>query len=462
MHKIKVNGKVLSAEDGKLLSEVLINAGERTEHLCGGKGICKKCLVTVDGKQELSCRYTVKSDINVILNTVGEIVSDTGLNSTSDITENMCCVLDIGTTTLALALVSLDTGKVIRSVTRTNPQRFFGADVMSRIEYCTKNGVADMQKAVIDTVNYMLEELSVEKVGRMYVAGNTTMLHLFLGIDVSSLGIAPYKPVFLESRTEKGANLYINKVDEIVSLPSIATFTGADIVAGLNYVGLPEDGKYNLLIDLGTNAEIVLFNKDEITCTSAAAGPCFEGAGISCGMSAVSGAVCAYSDNGAETVGSASPKGICGTGLVDVIATLLEKSVIDETGYMEQECFEIAEGVTLSQSDIRQYQLAKSAVYSAVVTLMQMQSVTADDIGKVYISGGFSAKLNIKNAVRSGLLPECLSGKCVAISNSSLLGTVKLATDKNNLSLFVKNSRYVDLSSSSYFSDSFINNMYFK
>ena len=462
MHKVTVNGKVLYAEDGQLLSEVLTASGNGTEHPCGGKGICKKCLVRVNGKDELSCRYAVRSDVSVTLNLFSEIVSESGVDTFSDETENMCLALDIGTTTIALALVSADTGRAVRVVTKTNPQRVFGADVMSRIEYCTKNGVEDMQKPVVDVINYMLDEIGAGSVSRMYVSGNATMLHIFFGIDVSSLGVAPYKAVFLESKTEKGANLGIDKTDEIISLPSISTFVGADIVAGLNYVSLPDDGKYNLLIDLGTNAEIVLFDNHNFIGTSAAAGPCFEGAGISCGMSAVSGAVCAYSENGAQTIGNVTPKGICGTGLVDVIATLLDKSIIDNTGYMEAESVEIAEGVTLTQSDIRQYQLAKSAVYSAITTLMQMQSVTAEDIDKVYISGGFSAMLNVGNAVRTGLLPDSLREKCIAINNSSLLGTVKFAVQNNDLSSIINNSSYVDLSSETDFSDLFINNMFFK
>lgn len=461
MHKVKVNGKILYAEDGQLLSDVLITSGERIEHICGGKGICKKCLVTVNGKEELSCRYAVRSDVSVELNTLGEIASCTGLSEDSDAAENLCCVLDIGTTTLAMVLVSADTGKVVREVTKTNPQRVFGADVMSRIEYCTKNGVSDMQKSVIDVVNYMLEELSVGSVSRLYVSGNTTMLHIFFGVDVSGLGVAPYEPVFLGSRTAKGESLGIDKAEEIISLPSVSTFVGADIVAGLNFVGLPDNGKYNLLVDLGTNAEIVLFNADEFICTSAAAGPCFEGANISCGMSAVSGAVCAYSDSGVRTIGNAPARGICGTGLVDVIAVLLNKSVIDETGYMEDETFRIAEGVELTQADVRQYQLAKSAVYSAIMTLMRLQSVNADDIGTVYISGGFSAQMNVYNAIRTGLLPENLGQKCKAINNSSLLGTLKYAVENNNLSAITGNSRYVDLASDPHFSDLFIENMMF-
>jgi uncharacterized 2Fe-2S/4Fe-4S cluster protein (DUF4445 family) len=216
-----------------------------------------------------------------------------------------------------------------------------------------------------------------------------------------------------------------------------------------------------LLIDLGTNAEIVLFSEKSALCTAAAAGPCFEGANISCGMSATSGAVYSYSEDKIKTISDAPAKGICGTGLVDIIAYLLDKEIMDETGYMEDD-FEIAEGVSINQADIRQYQLAKSAVYSAIITLLQMKNITFDDIDKMYISGGFSAKINIENAVKTGLLPKELKNKCIAIKNSSLLGTVKYACEKNDLAIYIDNSTYVDLSANPTFSDLFIENMMFE
>ncbi len=461
MHKVIINGETKYAKDGTLLSDLLIKSGKGVDHHCGGRGTCRKCVITVNGKEELSCQYIIKSDISVEIPQNGEIVSETGAIETGKLTENLCFSLDIGTTTLALALVSLDEGKIIKVITHTNPQCTFGADVMTRIDYCRKNGVDKLQKAVISEINSMISEFNLQSIEKLYVSGNATMLHFFFGIDCSSMGVAPYTPEFLESKTEKAENLGIIGIETVESLPSIAAFVGADIVAGLNFVGMPESNKHNLLIDLGTNAEIVLFSKKSALCTAAAAGPCFEGANISCGMSATSGAVYSYSEDKIKTISDAPAKGICGTGLVDIIAYLLDKEIIDETGYMEDD-FEIAEGVCINQADIRQYQLAKSAVYSAIITLLQMKNITFDDIGKMYISGGFSAKINIENAVKTGLLPKELKNKCIAIKNSSLLGTVKYACEKNDLAIYIDNSTYVDLSANQTFSDLFIENMMFE
>lgn len=461
MHKVEINGKFFLAEDKTLLSDVIMQSGGRVSHPCGGKGICKKCIVKVNGRDELSCQYRVRSDISVVIPEEGEILSETGAQETSIMTEKLCLALDIGTTTLALALVSLDDKKIIKVITKTNPQRVFGADVMSRIEYCRKNGAAALSRAVASAVNSMVTELGLTDALNMYVAGNVTMLHLFLGVDCSSIGVAPYTPVFLESKTEKGEDLGLNGVKKVITLPSIASFVGADLVAGMNYVGLPSEGKYNLLVDLGTNAETVLFARKSALCTSAAAGPCFEGANISCGMSATVGAVYSYSHGEIKTVGNVPAKGICGTGLVDVVAELLQNGTVDETGFMECESFSIAPEVEITQADIRQYQLAKSAVYSAIITLLETENISFNDVENMYVSGGFSAKINIENAVKSGLIPKELAAKCIAVKNSSLLGTVKYACENNDISHFTENSVYADLSSSPIFSDLFIDNMMF-
>ncbi len=462
MFRVQINGKIQYACNGALLSDILNKSGEGVEQPCGGKGTCKKCLVTVNGKQELSCQYRVNSDICVVLPEKGEIVSETGAVQTGHITENLCFALDIGTTTLALALVSLDENKIIRVITGANPQRIFGADIMSRIDYCRRNGADDLNKRLIDAINSMICAFDLKKPVKLYAAGNATMLHLFFGMDCSSMGVAPYTPVFLEKREATGEEIGLIGVNTIESLPSVSAFVGADLVAGLNFTGMPEGGKYRLLVDLGTNAETVLFGNGKVLCTAAAAGPCFEGANISCGMSASDGAVYSYKNNKAETVGNIPAKGLCGTGLVDVIAHLIESGEIDETGYMESGEFEIAEGVSVNQEDVRQYQLAKSAVYSAIMTLIETAQADFDSIERLYISGGFSAVINIENAVKTGLLPEALKDKCAAVKNSSLLGTVKYACEKNDLTQYTKNAQYLDLSTNSVFSQLFIENMMFE
>ena len=452
MPEITLNNKILHAQKGEKLSDVLLKNGKFLDHPCGGKGTCGKCTVLVNGKPELSCRYIVNSDIEVALSEKNEIVSETGIDTVKSKTENMCFCLDIGTTTLALALVSLDNKTVINIITSTNPQKMYGADVISRIDYCRHNSFIPLHKLLIEEISSMLASLRCGKDIPLFVSGNTTMLHLFFAKDPSSMGAAPYTPIFLEKQAVNGAQLGLKGVSLAESLPCISPFCGADIVAGLNSIPFPQKGKHSLLIDLGTNAEIALFSENDIVCTSAAAGPCFEGANISCGMSASDGAVYEFSSLGYKTVGNVFPKGICGTGLIDIVAELLY-SEIDETGYMEKELFEIADGVSLSQEDVRQFQLAKSAVFSAVEILLKRQKITYNDIQNVYISGGFSSKINISNAVKTGLIPENLEEKCIAINNSSLRGTVKYACGDNRADIIMKNAKYIDLSSTAEFSE---------
>ncbi len=462
MHKIRLNNKTIEVADGTILSDILIKSGNNLPHLCGGKGICKKCLVSVNGKNELSCQYKIKSDIDVVLPESYEIQSETGADECNEITENCCFCLDIGTTTLALALVSLDKKEIVKVKTTTNPQRDFGGDVITRIEYCNNNDVSDLQKCLIDAINNLISEFEIENIKNMLVSGNTTMLHIFFGVDPSTMGVAPYKPVFLDSKEIDGSEIGLNKIERVVSLPCISAFVGADLIAGINYAGLPEENKYNLLIDLGTNAEIVLYNKDKVYCTSAAAGPCFEGGNIECGMSATNGAIYSYSSDGEfKTINNKKPQGICGTGLIDIIAVLLEKGIIDKTGYMKNEEFFITEGVKLTQKDIRQFQLAKSAVYSGLQALLKEKAISFECIENTFISGGFSARINTDNAIAVGLLPKELKDKIIVLNNSSLLGTVKYACEHNNLPVSHNKAEYVDLSTNPNFMDLFIENMEF-
>lgn len=468
MVKISILGKkgvkTLYCNQGDKLSDLLIKNGIYVEHPCGGKGKCLKCSVLVDGKTELSCKYTIDRDITLKIPEQKEILSDSGVKSSEVFDGNCCLCLDIGTTTLALSLLSENNFSAIKTVTRTNPQRVFGADVISRIDYSIKNGSAELNRTLINAVNSMINEiLTNTKTApeKLYVAGNMTMLHLFLGLDCRSLGKSPYTPAFLESKCESAKSLGIEKVSTVITLPNISAFVGADIVAGLNYLPEPSCGKHSLLVDLGTNAEVVLFGKDKILCTAAAAGPCFEGANISSGMAAVEGAV--YSFKNSDIIGvicDGKAIGICGTGLIDIIAYLLKADIVNQAGYMANERFKVADGVYIEKNDIRQFQLAKSAVYSAVLCLLKQAKITFSDIESLYVSGGFSGKLNIESAVFTGLLPTELKDKIKTVNNSSLLGTIKFAKE-NSIDLPLDKAEYIDLSANPLFSELFIDNMCF-
>lgn len=469
MFKVKIENSILPAFQGENLRELLIKNGFYINSPCGGNGTCGKCTVTVNGERVKSCGYSISSDISVVIPQNEEIFSSSGLSeavkkATDD--DDVVLCLDIGTSTLALAMVSKADEKALKVFTKTNAQRVFGADIISRIDYCKKNSVAPLKDALINQINIMLEEIDASKPCPLFVSGNTCMLHFFFGKDASSLGAYPYTPVFLEGQAFSGEALGLKNVTDIISLPCVSAFVGADLTAGLSFIEKPKDNKYNILVDLGTNAEILLFSKDKLFCTSAAAGPCFEGGNISCGMSASDGAIYSFSIDGNgnkkyKTIGNSSPEGICGTGLFDIVAELLKENIIDETGYMSEEEFIITENVSFSQKDVRQFQLAKSAVRSALTTLMKLENISFDDIEALYISGGFSQELNINNAIFTGLLPKAAEEKIKTLNNTSLSGTIKFALDgKNPLDEF-KIIEYVDLSANPDFSESFINNMDF-
>lgn len=462
MHKVTVNGKILFCEDGAVLGDIIDISDSSFHHPCGKKGICKKCTVTVNGKEELSCKYRIHSDIDVLFSEDEKIASDSGIELTADLSSEQCFVLDIGTTTVVLALIDKKSGKAISVITEPNPQRSFGADVISRIEACKKHSTAKLRDVLISKINSMLGSFPENTADEIYVAGNTVMLHIFTGESPVSMGTAPYTPVFLEEKKLCGEKTGLHGIKTVYTLPCISSFVGADIVAGLNCTKKPAKDKYSVLADLGTNAEIVLFSENRYICTSAAAGPCFEGVGIECGMNATEGAICEYSSASSyRTIGNAPARGICATGLIDIIAVLLKNEIIDETGYMETKKFRITRDVFISDKDIRQFQNAKSAVCSGILTLIKTYGLQFDDIEKLYISGGFASEMNIDNAVITGIIPEELKTKCIALRNTSLAGTIKYACEKKSLTEITAEAKYEDLSLNKDFSEIFIDNMLF-
>ncbi len=472
MPTVFVNGKPFYAPTEEPLSALLARLGIPTDHPCGGRGTCKKCTVLVDGKPELACQYTVRSDVSVEVELpatihVPALEPNPAEPWVSLPAEHAALVLDIGTTTMSLALADTRTGHLLWANSANNPQRAFGADVMSRIAYATEHGVDMLTAAVRAEIGRLLDSVITHyelSPCPLYVTGNTTMLHLFLGVDPTTMGVAPYTPVFLDERHLSPAACGLHGITEVITLPGVSAFVGADLVAGLHHVGLPAvSDRWRLLVDLGTNAEILLYSQEKILCTAAAAGPCFEGACISSGMSASGGAICSYALDGTfETIEDVPPTGICGTGLVDAVAVLLERGVVDETGSMDTPAFYLCDGVSLVREDIRQYQLAKSAICAAIESLVRRAGIMFDDVECLSIAGGFAATVNVENAVRTGLLPRALADRCTPVGNSALLGTARYACDGFDLSAYTARARYIDLASDPYFSERFLEGMMFE
>jgi len=361
--------------------------------------------------------------------------------------------IDLGTTTLAFSLVDIVSKKILHTVTMLNSQRKYGADVLSRIQASVDGKKEELraciQKDLREGIDELLKEYRIIDIDHVVISGNTTMIHLLMGYDCSTLGIYPFAPVNTEliSGTAEEIIGYKQPGAEIKTtiLPSISAFIGGDIVAGLYALDFATNKEISLFVDLGTNGEIALGNCDRILTTSVAAGPAFEGGNISCGTGSVAGAICALeinrndvSDIKLNTIHNVPPCGICGTGVIETVAELLKCGLIDETGLLVDEYFETGfpltneqEPIIFTQQDIRQFQLAKAAVRTGIEVLTKEYGITMDEIDKVYIAGGFGYHLNINKAASIGLIPPELTTKATAAGNTSLAGAVKYLGDTN-------------------------------
>ncbi len=445
-------------EEERNLLALLQSKGVKVSAPCGGCGHCGRCKVLLDGKPVLACQTEIEKEVVV---EVPEGSIRTGTMETTGRMEGRDGVfaVDIGTTTVAVCLT--ERGKAVDVITFDNPQLPYGADVLSRIKSAKEKGVESLRRPLLKEIKRAMDELC-GKYGciskRVYVCGNTTMLHIFWGEDVSTLGVYPYTPVFLSERKGTIAEMEC----EVISLPGISAYVGADIVAGISVCPKPSKGKI-LYVDLGTNAEIALVG-DDITVTSAAAGPCFEAGNISCGMPATDGAITSFSLDGERSVSylGTRPVGLCGTGLIDVIGQLVKHNIIDKTGYLIRENgYPIANNVILTQKDVREFQTAKSAVRSAIEVLLSERKTAHEEIEKVYLSGGFSTMINTESVIQCGLLPAAFTGKIVAIGNGALAGTVAFSSDEKSCAQIARAARYVDLGGRPEFSAAFIKNIDF-
>ena len=489
--------KKISISKGESVLDSLVRSGFVISAPCGGRGICGKCRVILrEGSVRLkdsaeqpnpgdffpACLGIAVTDIYIELpeeensgfyekksaKAAGKKINRAGLG------------LDIGTTTVQAELIDLDTGESLETLSALNAQRCFGADVMSRINAAREGKTAELfaaiNKQTEDIMRYFIETWKLSGIELCTVSGNTTMLHLFIGIDPSGMGELPFTPVFLEERHFTGKELSLS-ADRITLLPGISAFIGADIVSGLAFLDLMNCKEDSLFVDIGTNGEMALWKKTEqrFLCCSTAAGPCFEGAEISCGMTAGPGAINRINqDLSFTTMGNTTPRGICGTALIDVIAVMKQLNAIEETGAFADEYsetgFPITQGIIISQKDIRQFQLAKSAILSGITVLCQKAGFKAKDVDAVYIAGGLGFYINLKNAGIAGLLPPEFAERpgnkkqTTLCGNTSLMGAVKNLTDKGFLQRcreIINCSDHVELGQDSNFVEAFTENMYF-
>lgn len=505
--KILVDGSMMELKVDPLIKKELIKPENLTyESEALDKAINKEYKTPISFSQynykQLSNVYKESFDEITLTLERQEIALNIEPGDTRD--EVYGIAIDIGTTTVAGYLWDLSKGEKVCTSSKLNKQSPYGADVISRITYTMENegGSKDLQNKILETVNEIIEDLSqkgeIDKnnIYHLALVGNTTMNHLFWGFDPTTLGKSPYLPVTQKSieAKAKDSSIEINPNGKVIFLPSIAGFVGSDTV-GAALATQIEENKKELLIDLGTNGEIVVTGNGKMIACSTAAGPAFEGAKLSHGMQATSGAISriSYEDNQLKytKIGNSPPKGICGSGLMDIMAILVRKGVIDKKGKIvspkEIEDSELAkrikedEGgksfiiafpeeahnnkeVLLTQGDVREVQLAKGAVAAGIQTLLDEADTSYDELEYIYLAGGFGNYVDVKSTQILGLIPNIAEEKIIPVGNAAGSGCQMALVNRNvyeeaiNL---VDKIDHLELASKSDFQTTFMNSMYF-
>ncbi len=404
--------------------------------------------------------------------------------------------LDIGTTSVAACLVNLSNFQIVCKSSRGNAQAEFGGDVINRIVYSLKKtGLKDLRKAILeDTVNPLISDLekladvSRDDIVAMCCAGNTTMTHLFLGINPDYLRRDPFIPALNNVPVVKSKQLgiEINSEAYVYMAPSVGSYVGGDITAGVFAVPMWFQDEFAMLVDLGTNGEIVFGNKEFMVSCACSAGPAFEGGEITCGTRAIPGAIEKVQIDPEtlfatiETIGDLEPVGICGSGIIDLICEMKKAKIIDGRGriaitehpriYFDEynigryairsiELDQAKEDVYITEVDIDNFIKAKGAVFSAIHTMLQNLDMPIEAIDNIYIAGGIGTNLDIRNAIQLGMLPDIERNKYFYIGNTSMQGcylTLTLKDGIHKIKNIANNMTYMELSVDPHYMDAFI------
>ena len=494
-----------------LLAALTAGGFTQVEAPCGGRGRCGKCLVTVTGpvrsladgsvrqaseERLLACRFapagacavTVpeKAAMTVVMSGAGDIgpAGETGLG----------LAVDIGTTTVAVLLYDMAGGRLLAGMGERNAQRLYGADVVSRITACASGGLVPMRDGIREQITAMARELcrragrDPSELCRTVIAGNTVMEHLFDGLDPTGIGTAPFTPESLFGDERDGGLCLPGLGADRPALlcPCVSGYVGGDITAGLLACGADRAEELWLYADIGTNGEMALVGPEGIVTCATAAGPAFEGAEIACGMDGSPGAVDrVWVENGeirAHVIGGGPALGLCGSGLIDAVAALLEAGVIDETGRMAEaeelppvhgeriflledgtRAFRLRDGVYLAARDVRQVQLAKAAIRAGAETLLSRAGKTPGDIRRLLIAGGFGSFMDKNSALRIGLLPPVDPARIEHVGNAAGAGAALALTPagRDRLAALTARCGYLELSSARDFMDRYIDCMLF-
>ncbi|WP_160525203.1 ASKHA domain-containing protein [Sphaerochaeta halotolerans] len=517
----------IPCETERALLELLMDAGiSEISSPCGGNGLCGKCLVQVEGSDtspvhdderrlltpsqlkaglRLACRMMVGPSCNLTINllnteedaqVVATFESGQSTIEHDDAYEDEVygCAIDIGTTTVVVYLVRLDTHQVVDHRSAMNRQRAYGGDVISRIQYAGEHayGLRTLQNSIVTQLDAMIAELlahhkvSAEHLQTIVAVGNTTMIHLLVGADPAGIACAPFTPAFTEAKTLLAKELGFKTAGNAqLQLPgAVSAYVGSDITVGIQASPVMRPGKVVLYIDIGTNGEIVLWDGQRLHSCSSAAGPAFEGASIRQGMGAVPGAidrvwVTEEGEINHTTIGGKVATGICGSAIIDTMALLVDLGLVDETGAMDSNhadgarylvdspdgsALKITDTVAFTSRDVREVQLAKAAIAAGADILLMEAKVKPSDLDAVLIAGGFGSYINISNAQRIGLLPPIARDKIVAVGNAAGKGALAVLMQQKaakEVERIRQNTHYIELSTSMAFQERYVEHMMF-
>lgn len=459
---------------------------------CGGAGTCGKCGVEVDGETVLSCLCTVDRDLKVRTGpaaAMDEIVAsgravDIAFDDAPAAALGIC--VDVGTTTVVATLVSLHTGAELASLGKLNSQKAHGQDVITRIHFTIDDprGLSILNDLIVADIDGLIEALcraanaTCDHVESIVICGNTTMIHLLVGADPRGIAHAPFKPLIAGPVRAHGSELGLTNTPAatVFCLPPVAAFVGGDITSGMLACDLPHAKERVLFMDIGTNGEIVLADGDRMACCSCAAGPALEGMNVSCGMRATAGAIenvrIEREEVVCDVIGHRQPRGVCGSGIVSAMATLVSHGIVGRTGRLQRTSPFVDEidgklvvrlchnpDIHLTQGDVRHIQLAKGAILSGVTALLHHCEMVPEEMERVIVAGQFGAHIQPDDLVDAGFVPRCWSGRIEYAGNTSLAGgrLCLLSASARSQSLNIaQGADYVELSTLPGYEDLFM------
>ncbi len=504
------HGRQIKAKPGRSLMEALMDQSIFLRSDCGGKGVCKKCKVKViaengDSEFKKACKLIISEDISIEIPEASMLSSHIITKAAVflpaafkdrfknvDGKDGYGIAVDLGTTTIAVYLCNTTKGRVLSSLAVKNPQALYGDDVMSRISAIgqEKNNLGHLQKLVVRAIEWGIKELlasldlSEEVVSQMVTVGNPTMIHIFAGVDPESIGVSPYQPAFYEAKKIQSNDLGFKiKNFSIQLLPQVSGFIGGDILSATLAVDLENQPEGTLLVDLGTNGELMLKGKDQFFATSCATGPAFEGATLSCGMQAIPGAINKVQIKSVEDLSEYTiinpsnssklkPSGICGTGVISAVAQFCQHKIIDPGGAFQNEMKQYiivpenssqdGSAIFISQKDIRSVQLGKGALITGIEFLLKEAGLKKPE--KIIIAGAFGSFLDKRDMMALGMIPAMELSKVEVAGNSAGAGAIMALCDTTFLEKtiqMVNKVVVVDLACNLDFQDVFVRKLSF-